>query len=173
MKRQLSSVRDLTQDCGERTGVAVDEGSRCELAAFSVPSVPGSGRVVIDRVVGAVNGLGLGAKRLRELETAVAEAAANAIEHGNRNRTDLPVDVGVFTCEQAVVVVRITDQGGGGPGPDEVEVPDLGAKLRGEQGPRGWGLFLMQHLADDVHVFREAERHTVALDFRIAPDPQS
>ena len=48
-----------------------------------------------------------------------------------------------------MLTVRITDQGG------EREVPDRrGARPRGEaaglQKPRGWGLFLIQNMVDDL-----------------------
>ena len=49
----------------------------------------------MERVGAVVEPLGLEARRLEQLKTAVAEAALNAIEHGNRSREELPVDVTV------------------------------------------------------------------------------
>ena len=77
----------------------------------------------------------------------------NAIEHGNEARAELPVDVSV-RASGGELVVAITDHGGGREIP-EAEEPDLEAKLEGLQKPRGWGLFLIQNMVDDV---RDLER---------------
>ena len=60
---------------------------------FSVPSEPGNERQVLARVAEAVADCGLDADALERIKTASAEAAMNAIEHGNHNRAELPVDV--------------------------------------------------------------------------------
>jgi anti-sigma regulatory factor (Ser/Thr protein kinase) len=60
-------------------------------------------------------------------------------------------------------LVRITDQGGSPvPTPDK-EVPDLEAKLEGMQTPRGWGLFLIQNMVDEMHITSDEVHHSVAL----------
>jgi anti-sigma regulatory factor (Ser/Thr protein kinase) len=137
-----------------------------QLAAFTVPSEPGNEREVMERVAAVVAGLAISEERLSRLKTAVSEATMNAIEHGNQNRSDLLVEIRVFASEQALVV-RITDQGAGGAVPGEVEAPDLEAKLRGEQSPRGWGLFLIKNMVDDMKVFEDDEHHTVDLILRM------
>jgi anti-sigma regulatory factor (Ser/Thr protein kinase) len=138
-----------------------------QLAAFTVRSEPGNERLALAQVAAAVAGEGLSPARLERLKTAVAEAAMNAIEHGNRNRPEVPVDVEV-TAADGDIVVTITDQGGApgeaGPGP----APDLAAKLAGEQPPRGWGLFLIRHMVDAMDVTTEGTRHTVRLVMRAA-----
>jgi anti-sigma regulatory factor (Ser/Thr protein kinase) len=138
------------------------------LASFTLASVPGSERIALARVADSVAGLGLPPARLDKLKTAVAEATMNAIEHGNRNRAELPVDVEVFQSG-AEVTVAITDRGGrrdAGIPEDRAEVPDLERKLAGEQSPRGWGLFLIRHMVDAMGVTTEGERHTVRLMMR-------
>ena len=42
-------------------------------------------------------------------------------------------------------------------------MPDLDAKLAGLQSPRGWGLFLMRELVDEVRTRDSAGGHTVEL----------
>jgi len=136
-----------------------------QLAAFTVRSEPGNERLALTQVAAAVAGEGLSPARLERLKTAVAEAAMNAIEHGNRNQPEVPVDVEV-TAADGDIVVTITDQGGApeqaGPGAE----PDLAAKLAGEQAPRGWGLFLIRHMVDAMDVTTEGTRHTVRLVMR-------
>jgi serine/threonine-protein kinase RsbW len=150
------------------------------LASFAVRSEPGNERIALAQVADAVAGQGLSASRLERLKTAVAEAAMNAIEHGNRNRPEVPVDVEVVTVD-GDIVVTITDQGGapeqasgGGraaaePSPGAgrgTEDPDIARKLAGEQAPRGWGLFLIRHMVDAMDVSTEGTRHTVRLVMR-------
>ena len=136
-----------------------------KLASFTVRSEPGNERLALAQVAEAVAGQGLSESRLDRLKTAVAEAAMNAIEHGNRNQAEIPVDVEVVAAD-GDIVVTITDQGGApeqaGPG----EEPDLVRKLAGEQAPRGWGLFLIRHMVDAMDVTTEGTRHTVTLIMR-------
>jgi serine phosphatase RsbU (regulator of sigma subunit)/anti-sigma regulatory factor (Ser/Thr protein kinase) len=143
------------------------------LAAFEVASEPGNERQAIDQVAEAVAGLGLDDARLERLKTAVGEATMNAIEHGNQNRPELPVEVSV-AADDAQVTVRITDQGGERPLP-EVETPDIEAKLAGLQTPRGWGLFLIQNMVDELRTSVDEQHHTIELVMHLkeAPDARA
>ena len=131
------------------------------LAEFTVPSEPGNERQAMDRVVRAIRDLTLPEERLERLKTAVAEATMNAMEHGNEYRADLPVAVVVSATDKAVSV-QITDHGGGQSIP-EPETPDLDAKLAGLQSPRGWGLFLIESMVDDLHITSDEVHHTIEL----------
>ncbi len=88
----------------------------------------------------------------------------NAMEHGNHYRPEIPVIIKV-RASQKRFSVQITDQGGGKPIP-EPEIPDLEAKLAGLQSPRGWGLFLMRRLVDEVRTRDSEAGHTVELVLR-------
>jgi anti-sigma regulatory factor (Ser/Thr protein kinase) len=143
-------------------------GARRLLAEFSLPSEPGSERLAMERVAEAVLGLGLPERRLKRLKTAVAEAAMNAIEHGNRNRPELPVDIRVLASDTDLSV-QITDQGEGQPIP-EPETPDLEAKLAGLQRARGWGLFLIKNMVDELDVTSDGAHHTIALTLHLKGD---
>jgi serine/threonine-protein kinase RsbW len=136
-----------------------------QLASFTVRSEPGNERLALVQVAEAVAGEGLSPGRLERLKTAVAEAAMNAIEHGNRNQPDVPVDVEVMVAD-GDIVVTISDQGGAPEEAGPAAEPDLAAKLAGEQAPRGWGLFLIRHMVDAMDVTTEGTRHTVRLVMR-------
>lgn len=138
------------------------------VAEFHVPSNPGNERQVMERVAEVAVEHGLAPDRLEKLRTAVSEASMNAIEHGNQNRSELAVEIRVFATPHALVV-RIVDQGGGTE-PPEAEEPDLLAKLRGDQSPRGWGLFLIRNMVDDMHVTTDDQHHTVDLVVRLDGD---
>jgi serine phosphatase RsbU (regulator of sigma subunit)/anti-sigma regulatory factor (Ser/Thr protein kinase) len=135
-------------------------GSRV-LADFTVPSEDGNERLVMKRVADAVGELDLATRRLERLKTAVAEATMNAIEHGNQSRPELLVSVRVLATDTDVLV-QITDQGGQGP-ISEAETPDIDAKLAGQQTPRGWGLFLIKNMVDDMQVTADNRHHTIEL----------
>jgi serine phosphatase RsbU (regulator of sigma subunit)/anti-sigma regulatory factor (Ser/Thr protein kinase) len=143
-----------------------DPGARV-VAEFSVPSEPSNERLAMARVTQAVADLDLSVQRLERLKTAVAEAVMNAIEHGNRNRPELGVDVAVL-ASASVLSVRVTDHGGGRP-ILEPETPDLDAKLAGRQSPRGWGLFLIKNMVDELAVTGDERHHTVELIFHLTP----
>ncbi|HEY3218154.1 MAG TPA: SpoIIE family protein phosphatase [Candidatus Limnocylindria bacterium] len=153
---------DITLVTLARTPGAIGEHVLIE---FHEPSVPGNERKVMERVAAAIAGVRLDPKRSERLKTAVAEAAMNAIEHGNHSDPDLPVHVRVAVTERELVV-RIVDNGGGKEIP-EAETPDLEAKLAGLQKPRGWGLFLIKNMVDDLRTHTTETHHTVELVMRL------
>jgi serine phosphatase RsbU (regulator of sigma subunit)/anti-sigma regulatory factor (Ser/Thr protein kinase) len=134
------------------------------LAEFDEPSVVGNERRVMDRVLAAARPAGLDERRLQRLGTAVSEAAMNAIEHGNRANAALPVHVRV-SIGGGELVVRIVDRGDGRSIP-EPETPDIEAKLAGLQRPRGWGLFLIKNMVDDLRVQNTDTHHAIELVMR-------
>ena len=131
------------------------------LASFSVASAPGNERHAMREVAAAVEPLHLEPRQLQRLQTAVAEATMNAMEHGNKYQPDVPVRIEVAASEHDLAV-RITDQGGDQPIPD-AQAPDLAAKLASQQTPRGWGLFLIQNMVDELTVTSDATHHTMQL----------
>jgi serine phosphatase RsbU (regulator of sigma subunit)/anti-sigma regulatory factor (Ser/Thr protein kinase) len=147
---------------------SADEPTSRQIVRFSLPSEPGGERAASERVAEMVEGSWLTADQAERLKTAVAEASMNAMEHGNDYRGDLPVDVEVSIWPDRLVV-RITDLGAG---PGDHEEPDLEAKLEGRQSPRGWGMFLIRHMVDELNVTTEEGQHTVELVLRRKEDEQ-
>lgn len=133
------------------------------LAEFTVASEPGNERLVMEMVTEAVQNTFLSGGKLERMRTAVAETSMNAIEHGNQYRAELPVIVGVYSSDTSIMI-RITDLGGGREIPEAVK-PDIEAKLAGLQSPRGWGLFLIESMVDEMHVSSDEQHHTVELIF--------
>jgi anti-sigma regulatory factor (Ser/Thr protein kinase) len=131
------------------------------LADFTVASEPGNERIVMDRVAEAIEPLDLSPAITERLKTAVAETTMNAIEHGNQNQPDLPVQVRVLIRE-VLLSIEITDQGGD-PQIPILETPDIDLKLAGMQTPRGWGLFLIENMVDEMHRSTDGQHHTVEL----------
>lgn len=147
----------------DRSPSEEDRGSTWDtVAEFTLSSEPGNERLAMERVARAVRKLQLPGTRLECLKTAVAEATLNAMEHGNDYRPELPVLIEVRRSP-AALAVRITDQGRGGQTIPDPATPDLQAKLSGEQAPRGWGLFLIKNMVDELHVVSDEGHHSVEL----------
>jgi len=160
---------DITLVALRRTeGAAHGASAPGVITAFTLASDPGNEREALARVAEAVVDLGLTADQLERLKTAVAEATMNAIEHGNANRHDVPVDVTVHD-EGTQIAVTVTDHGGA-LGEVGTTHPDLELKLAGLQTPRGWGLFLIENMVDEVDQTMENGRHTVRLVMHLDPD---
>ena len=132
------------------------------VAHFSIASQPGNERQAMEEVADAIKSMSLPESRMKKLKTAVAEATMNAMEHGNKYDADLPVEIDVLASD-AAIAVRISDHGGGSPIPESEEAPDLEAKLSGQQSPRGWGLFLIENMVDEMNVSSDDSHHTIEL----------
>jgi anti-sigma regulatory factor (Ser/Thr protein kinase) len=135
------------------------------LDAFDIPSQPGMERQALEQVVSAIREVNLPTDQVDRLKTAVAEATMNAMEHGNHYRAETPVRLLVRVSSERLSV-SITDLGGGEIHPDP-DQPDLEAKLAGLQSPRGWGLFLIKRMVDEMRVFENDQQHTVELIFNL------
>ena len=158
---------DITLVTIQRSGNRYDTGDESGdaeqlIADFQVASVPGNDREAMDRVASAAQPLRLPAAQLDRLKTAVSEATMNAIEHGNGNNPELPVTIQLLSRADGVAV-RITDCGPGPKDDAEPEEPDLLAKFDGLQTPRGWGLFLIKNMVDELHVSGDEKSHTLEL----------
>jgi serine phosphatase RsbU (regulator of sigma subunit)/anti-sigma regulatory factor (Ser/Thr protein kinase) len=152
--RRAASAKDAAEVFADGDSVEL-------LAKFSVPSEEGNERIAISKVSEAIGDLGLETARLERLKTAVGETVMNSIEHGNENRAEIPVEIEVLATASAVMV-RVSDQGGEKTIP-EAEMPDIEAKLAGEQTPRGWGLFLIGQMVDQINTESHDKTHTVEL----------
>ena len=97
--------------------------------------------------------MGMLPERIEDLKTIVSEAAINAMEHGNKGRPDAKVTVSM-NCQDNTINVMVADEGNGikhFPPKPEIEkiIEDL-------ESPVGFGLFLIEQLADQVEFNKEA-----------------
>ncbi len=131
------------------------------LSEFAIRSEPGNERLAAKQVLKVIAHLDLSEDRQKRLETAVAEAAMNAMEHGNKYNPEIPVEVGVYADDRQLTI-SISDPGVGTWVPETTQ-PDLDAKLAGEQPTRGWGLFLIKNMVDEINIIEEEDKHTIEL----------
>jgi serine phosphatase RsbU (regulator of sigma subunit)/anti-sigma regulatory factor (Ser/Thr protein kinase) len=165
---------DLTLHAGDQKHLELEEVGQFEnvelerLVHFELSSQPGNERQATQHVVSAIEHLALPTIRIERLKTAVAEATMNAMEHGNQYRAELPVEISVLQNSRELVI-RIKDQGGTREIP-QTSTPDLEAKLDGIQSARGWGLFLIKNMVDEMRVHTDNKHHTVELVFNLEGD---
>jgi anti-sigma regulatory factor (Ser/Thr protein kinase) len=160
LERSKVSVSDRATPL--RSDVAGDNRNRRILAEFVLPSERGNERRAMEEVARTVSGLGLPEKSLERLKTAVAEATMNAMEHGNNYNPDVPVRIQAWFLEDRLLV-RIIDRGSAPLPSSTKEGPDLETKLDSMQTPRGWGLFLIQNMVDEIRVSANPDHHTIEL----------
>jgi serine/threonine-protein kinase RsbW len=111
-----------------------------------IPSVPGFEKVAMKCAAEVAQRMGFSEDKVEDLKTAVAEACINAMEHGNRMEPGAKVGI-TLTLEASSLQVDIRDEGRG---VGEVAKPDIDEKMEGKEKTRGWGIFLIKSLMDDV-----------------------
>ena len=121
---------------------------------ISLPSQVGYERVVMASAESYAKMLGLAPERIEDLKTIVAEAAINAMQHGNKERPDARVTVSM-TFKDNTIQVTVMDQGEGFKGflPD----PDIERIVNEQDPPVGFGTFLIRQLADQVEIDKTAD----------------
>src|SRR5215475_7786340 len=121
-----------------------------------LPSTLGCEKIAMDFVASVANTVNVPTERVEALKTAVAEACLNAIEHGNK--MDARMKVGVsLTVDQDRLQIAVHDEGAG---IGTVVTPHLDSQIEGKTDPRGWGIFLIKSLMDEV-MFESTPRGNV------------
>jgi serine/threonine-protein kinase RsbW len=111
-----------------------------------LPSARGCEKVAMEFAAAVAKSMDFPADRVEDLKTAVAEACMNAIEHGNK--LDASMKVGIsLTIEKGSLQVAVQDEGRG---IGQAPVPDIDSKIEAKTDPRGWGIFLIKSLMDEV-----------------------
>jgi serine/threonine-protein kinase RsbW len=103
--------------------------------------------------------------RIEDLKTVVAEAAINAMQHGNRGRPESQVKVKIEVL-QDIIHVTVMDEGEGLQA--EVADPDIDRVIADNAPAVGFGLFLMRKLADFIEFDRMSDGgHMVRMAVRM------
>ncbi len=111
-----------------------------------IPNAFGYEKVAMNFAATAAKDIGLSNARIEDLKTAVSEACLNAIEHGNKMDARMKVGI-ILNVEEMNLQVTVQDVG------DEigpVETPNIEDKIEGKSDRRGWGIFLIRNLVDEV-----------------------
>ncbi|WP_419805745.1 ATP-binding protein [Terriglobus sp.] len=120
---------------------------RANSVEVRLPSELGYEKVAMSTAAGMAQLMGFSAERIEDLKTALAEACINAIEHGNHLDESLYISVELSTNDRELEI-KVSDEGEGPA--DDVAAPDIDRKMRGEEDPRGMGMFLIEALVDEA-----------------------
>jgi serine/threonine-protein kinase RsbW len=124
-----------------------------------VPSTHGSEKLAMEFAGDIARRMNFPADRVEDLKTAVAEACMNAIEHGNN--LDATTRVGIrLTVGEDRLHVAVQDRGRG---IGKLRPPDIESRIEGKTDPRGWGVFLIENLMDEVTFESTAEGSVVKM----------
>jgi serine/threonine-protein kinase RsbW len=111
-----------------------------------IPSVMGSEKIAMETAASMAKRMGFSEDRIEDLKTAVAEACINAIEHGNKMDSSTKVGI-TLTAEESSLHVAVKDEG---KGLGQIDPPKIEDKITGKQQTRGWGIFLIKRLMNEV-----------------------
>jgi serine/threonine-protein kinase RsbW len=132
-----------------------------------LPNVLGYERIAMACSAAFAQLQGLPPSRVEDLKTIVAEAATNAMQHGNGGRAEAHVMIRIERMPDAIKVT-VTDEGRGFD--NTIRDPDIERIIENLDAPIGFGLFLIRNLADDVAYALSPEGgHRV--EMRIAMQP--
>ena len=98
--------------------------------------------------------MGLPSERIEDLKTVVAEAAINAMQHGNKGRPDARVTVSM-NFKDDTIHVAVMDEGDGVKA--LLPKPDIDRIVNNLDPPIGFGTFLIRELADQVEFDKTAD----------------
>ena len=121
---------------------------------ISLPNQVGYERIAMACSESFAKMLGLSPERIEDLKTIVAEAAINAMQHGNKERPDARVTVSMMLKDNTIQVT-VLDQGEG----FSVFLPDPNIEriVNELDPPIGFGTFLIRQLADQVDIDKTAD----------------
>ncbi|MFN7209670.1 MAG: ATP-binding protein [Aggregatilineales bacterium] len=142
------------------------EGRPIKSVEIYLPSILGYEKIARNAAAAIAQEMGFSEDRIDDLQTAVAEACMNAIEHGNRSERSAKVTVLLTAAESGELEVKVTDEGHT-PLPDELPQPGSG------EHHRGWGMFFIEQLMDKVEFSRLPEGgNSVRMVIYLTPEAQ-
>ncbi len=116
-----------------------------EQVEIFLPSTLGYEKVARNAAEAVAEEMGFSADRIEDLKTAVAEACMNAIEHGNQEDRTTSVTV-LLTAAPQQLEIKVSDEG-------LKPIPDT-FPSKPNTDSRGWGMFFITHLVDEVEITR-------------------
>ena len=115
---------------------------------LSIPSRIGYEKIAMATAGSIARTMGFSVDRIEDLGTAVAEACINAIEHGNKGQEKQKVFL-LMKADPEKLEVSVTDSGRLSETP-KVGRPSIEEKIKPGVEKRGWGMFLIKNLVDEM-----------------------
>jgi serine/threonine-protein kinase RsbW len=99
--------------------------------------------------------IGFSVERIDGLKTAITEAVTNAIEHGNLLNVEMKVLI-ALSLQESALELKVIDQGC-------QPIPAIPLVRQEREDHRGWGLFLIKNLVDEVEVTAAPGRNEIRM----------
>ena len=126
-----------------------------ELVELYLPSELGYEKVAIAVIKALAQKIGFSTERTEDLKTALGEAVTNAIEHGNQLNVELRVFIALTIQEQSLIL-SVVDEG-------RQPIPTIPTEHQERADHRGWGMFLIKSLMDDVETLALPGRNEIRM----------
>ncbi|MCA9743555.1 MAG: ATP-binding protein [Deferribacteres bacterium] len=126
-----------------------------KIVRLMIPSTFGYEKIAMNAAAELAEIAGIPPDRSQDLCTATAEACINAMQHGNKMSPTTSVDI-LYYLKDNTLEIEIYDHGAGIQ--KHPPKPVLERKLSKKDAPRGWGIFLIENLVDQVE-FGISSRH--------------
>jgi len=132
---------------------------------ITLPNRLGYERMAMGTVAAFAKSVGFVSSRIEDLKTAVAEACINAVQHGNKGRSNARVIV-TMQFKEGVLHVSVFDEGEGTK--KRPKDPDIMRIIEQLDPPTGFGTFLMRQLMDEVEFVKTANHgHEVRMAIKL------
>lgn len=118
-------------------------------ASCSFPSRLGSEKKAMRFAESFVEQMSFCKERIEDIKTLVAEAALNAMEHGNAMDDTLFYELELWMKQKGELIIRIYDRGGAKRWKSLLPFRPISAVMETDSETRGWGLQIVDCLADD------------------------
>lgn len=137
-----------------------------ERVELFLPSTLGYEKIARSAAEAVAEEMGFSADRIEDLKTAIAEACMNAIEHGNQSQSSTSVTV-LLTAGSKELEIKVADEGLT-PMPEKFPEP---GRPDDPDAARGWGMFFISHLVDEIEITRLPEGgNQVRMVIYLTPD---
>jgi len=126
-----------------------------------IPSELGFEKVAMGAARSVAQKMGFSNDRILDLQTAIAEACTNAIEHGNRLNSAQRVEV-VMTVEENALAVDVHDRGR--------DAQFTEPQIYDHHNHRGMGMYIIKQLVDEVQWSAQPQGGQVRMVIYLEPD---
>lgn len=136
-----------------------------------IPSQIGWERAAMDLAESVAKRMGFPPERIQDIRTAVAEATLNAMEHGHGLDVSQKVLIDLIPQDEKLEI-NVRDRSSTPFSSTEPlgQQPDLAAKLAGIENTRGWGMFLIKTLVDEVEFSSSQRGNVVRMVVHLEPE---
>jgi serine/threonine-protein kinase RsbW len=120
-----------------------------------LPNMVGYERIAMASLASFARMFDFSPERIEDLKTIVAEAAINAMQHGNKGRSDALVTIATSFKDDAIQI-SVIDEGDGVK--KILPKPDIDRIIEELDPPIGFGVFLIKELADEVEFNSDSDK---------------